>query len=137
MSIICAQETGLTAEEYIGCVGQSTLGPNRPLANAERLQAMLDNSNLVVTARTAEGTLVGIFRGMTDWNWVCYCADLAVAETHQRQGIGKTLMDKAVEILGPGCSIALLAMAGSEDFYRGIGMAATPSGFYRDRTHRS
>lgn len=137
MSIICAQETGLTAEEYIGCVGQSTLGPVRPLANAQRLEAMLENSNLVVTARTAEGTLVGIFRAMTDWNWVCYCADLAVADTHQRQGIGKALMNKASEILGPGCSITLLAMPGSEDFYRSIGMAATPSAFYRDRTNRT
>lgn len=137
MTIICAQETGLTAEEYVGCVGQSTLGPVRPLANAERLQAMLDNSNLVVTARTAEGTLDGLFRAMTDWNWVCYCADLAVAESHQRQGIGQTLMDTAARILGPGVSIVLLAPPGAEGFYTTIGLTRTDAGFYRDRTHRT
>lgn len=137
MSIICAQETGLTAEEYIACVGQSALGPTRPLSNTERVQAMLDNSNLVVTARDSSGRLVGLFRAMTDWNWVCYCADMAVAETHQGQGIGKTMMDTAAQVLGPGCSIIVLALPGAEGFYNAIGLTPTSAAFYRDRTHRT
>nr|WP_314259050.1 GNAT family N-acetyltransferase [uncultured Devosia sp.] len=137
MSLICAQETGLTAEEYIACVGQSKLGPTRPLGNTERVQAMLDNSNLTVTARDETGRLIGLFRAMTDWNWVCYCADMAVVETSQGQGIGKTLMDKAAEILGPGVSIVLLALPGAEGFYSKIGLTQTQAGFYRDRTHRT
>lgn len=137
MSIICAQETGLTAEEYVACVGQSALGPTRPLGNTERVQAMLDNSNLVVTARDDSGRLVGLFRGMTDWNWICYCADMAVVETSQGKGIGRILMDKATEILGPGCTIALLALPGAEGFYKAIGLTQTSAAFYRDRTHRT
>ncbi|UXN68956.1 GNAT family N-acetyltransferase [Devosia neptuniae] len=137
MSIICAQETGLTAEEYIACVGQSALGPTRPLSNTERVQAYLDSSNIIVTARDTNGTLVGLFRGMTDWNWVCYCADLAVAESYQGKGIGGTLMDKAAEVLGPGVTIALLSLPGAEGFYKKIGLTQTDAAFYRDRTHRS
>lgn len=137
MSIICAQETGLTAEEYIACVGQSTLGPTRPLSNTERVQAYLDNSNIVVTARDAGGTLVGLFRGMTDWSWICYCADMAVVESHQGQGIGALLMDKAAEVVGPGVTITLLALPGAEGFYQKIGMTQTSAAFYRDRTHRT
>jgi GNAT superfamily N-acetyltransferase len=137
MSLICAQETGLTAEEYIACVGQSALGPTRPLGNTERVQAMLDNSSLVVTARDEGGRLVGLFRAMTDWSWVCYCADMAVVEASQGQGAGRMLMDKATEILGPGVSIILLAMPGAEGFYRKVGLTQTQAGFYRDRTHRS
>lgn len=137
MSLICAQETGLTAEEYIACVGQSKLGPTRPLGNTERVQAMLDNSNIVVTARDDNGRLLGLFRAMTDWNWVCYCADMAVVEASQGQGVGRTLMDKATEILGPGVSIILLALPGAEGFYSKIGLTQTEQGFYRDRTHRS
>ncbi|WEK05611.1 MAG: GNAT family N-acetyltransferase [Candidatus Devosia phytovorans] len=137
MSLICAQETGLSAEEYIACVGQSKLGPTRPLGNTERVQAMLDSSNLTITARDEAGRLVGRFRGMTDWNWVCYCADMAVVETSQGQGIGKTMMDKASEILGPGVSIVLLALPGAEGFYQKIGLTQTQAGFYRDRTHRT
>ena len=137
MTIICAQETGLTAEEYIACVGQSALGPTRPLGNTDRVQAYLDSSNIVVTARDESGRLIGLFRGMTDWHWICYCADLAVAETHQGQGIGGTLMDKATEILGPGVTVTLLALPGAEGFYQKIGLTQTNAAFYRDRTHRT
>lgn len=137
MNIICALETGLTAEEYIACVGQSALGPTRPLSNTERVQAYLDNSNIVVTARDTGGTLVGLFRGMTDWNWVCYCADMAVVEASQGQGIGARLIDKATEIVGPGVTIVLLALPGAEGFYQKIGLTQTGAAFYRDRTHRS
>jgi GNAT superfamily N-acetyltransferase len=137
VSVICAQETGLTAEEYVACVGQSKLGPTRPLGNTERVQAMLDNSSIVVTARDDGGRLLGLFRGMTDWSWVCYCADMAVVETAQGQGIGKTLMETAGQILGPGCSIVLLVLPGAEGFYQKIGLTQTRAAFYRDRTHRT
>lgn len=137
MSLTFAQETGLTAEEYIACVGQSTLGPTRPLSNTERVQAYLDNSNLTISARNEHGVLVGLFRGTTDWHWVCYCADLAVVESSQGLGVGKALMDKATEILGPGVTIALLSLPGAEGFYEKIGLTRSEAAFYRDRTHRT
>ena len=137
MSIGCAQETGLSAADYVACVGQSTLGPTRPLANLSRVQAFLDASNVVITARDSDGRLVGLFRGVTDTAWVCYCADLAVVETHQGQGIGGMLMDKASEILGPGVSIILLSLPGAMGFYHKIGLTQTDAAFYRDRTDRS
>ena len=137
MAVICAQETGLTAEEYIFCVSQSTLGPTRPLGNPERIQAMLDNSNLVISARDSDGTLAGLFRGMTDWHWVCYCADLAVAEPFQGQGVGKALMSKASEILGAGVTVTLLSLPDAQGFYKAIGLSQTDAAFYRDRTDRS
>lgn len=137
MAIICAQETGLTAEEYIYCVSQSTLGPTRPLSNPERIQAMLDNSNLVISARDSDGTLAGLFRGVTDWHWVCYGADLAVAEPFQGRGVGKALMSKASEILGAGVTVTLLSLPDAQGFYKAIGLAQTDAAFYRDRTNRS
>lgn len=137
MSIVYAQETGLTAEEYIWCVSQTTLGPTRPLGNPDRVQAYLDNSNLVVSARDSDGTLVGLFRAMTDWAWVCYCADLAVLEDRQGQGIGTALIDTASKILGNGVTITLLSMPGAVDFYTRIGLTQTGNAFYKDRTNRS
>lgn len=137
MTVSVAQETGLTAEEYIWCVSQTTLGPTRPLGNPDRVQAYLDSSNIVISARDADGTLVGLFRGVTDWAWVAYCADLAVLEDRQGEGIGKALMDKASETLGDGVTIVLLSLPGAVDFYARIGLTQTDSAFYKDRTHRT
>lgn len=137
MPIAIAQETGLSAEEYIWCLSQTALGERRPLGNPDRVQAYLDASNIVVTARDTDGTLLGLFRGTTDWTWVCYCADLAVIEERQGEGLGKALMDKASEILGNGVTVTLLSMPGAEGFYRAMGMQQTSAAFLRDRTNRT
>ena len=136
MAITYAQETGLTAEEYIACVGQTTLGASRPLGNVERVQAMIDESDLVVTARAEDGTLLGLSRTITDWHWVAYCMDLAVVETQQGSGIGKALLDTTAKVLGPGVAIALLPLPGVEGFYRHIGMSDYPA-FWRKREDKS
>ena len=135
--ITYARETGLTAAEYIACVGATTLGQGRPLANPERLQAMLDNSDLLISARNDNGDLLGLFRAITDWHWACYCIDLAVIEGHQGKHIGQTLLDTAAELLGPKVAIVLLSKPGAEGFYRHIGMAEPMAAFMRPRTDRT
>jgi len=130
----CARDQSLAAAEYIACVGRTTLGEARPLSDPARIQQMLNNSGIIVTARDEDGTLLGLFRGMTDWHWVCYCADLAVVEGQQGKGIGKALMDKAAEILGPGVAITLLAKPDAEGFYRAIGMVQPMAAFFRPRS---
>lgn len=135
MSIRYAREEHLTASEYIACVGRTKLGGSRPLRNSERVQAMLDQSPLIVTARDETGELLGLCRCITDWHWVAYCVDLAVVEDRQGAGIGKTLLDEAAEILGPKVGIALFSLPGAEGFYRRIGMSE-PAGFWRARSDR-
>ncbi|WP_224702796.1 GNAT family N-acetyltransferase [Devosia aquimaris] len=135
--ITYAREDGLTAADYIACVGATSLGQGRPLANTDRIQAMLDNADLVVTARDADGSLLGLFRAVTDWHWVCYCIDLAVVEGHQGKHIGQTLLDTAAALLGPKVSIVLLSKPNAEGFYRHIGMVEPMAAFMRPRTDRS
>lgn len=137
MPVTFAREPDLTAAEYIACVGSTTLGEMRPLGNPARVQAMLDNSHLIVTARDEDGSLLGLCRCITDWAWVSYCIDLAVIEGQQGKGIGKSLLDTAAEIFGPGVSIVLLAAQGAEGFYRNIGMSDRMVGFFRERTDRT
>jgi hypothetical protein len=49
----------------------------RPVDDVERIQKMLDNSNLVITAWN--GTeLIGVARAVTDYNYCCYLSDLAI-----------------------------------------------------------
>src|SRR3954447_24810252 len=69
----------------------STLGERRPIEDRERIAGMLKNANLVVTAWHHE-RLVGISRALTDFVYVTYLSDLAVRVSHQKMGIGKTLM---------------------------------------------
>lgn len=135
--ITYAREDGLTAADYIACVGATTLGQGRPLANPDRVQAMLDNTDLLVTARDADGRLLGLFRAVTDWHWACYCIDLAVIEGQQGKHIGQTLLDTAADLLGPKVSIVLLSKPDAEGFYRHIGMAEPMAAFMRPRTDRS
>lgn len=135
--ITYAREASLTAAEYIACVGATTLGQGRPLANPERLQAMLDHTDILVTARAADGALLGLFRAVTDWHWACYCIDLAVIEGQQGRHIGQTLLDTAAELLGPKVSIVLLSKPDAEGFYRHIGMTEPMTAFMRPRTDRT
>lgn len=135
--ITYAREDRLTAADYIACVGATTLGQGRPLANPDRVQAMLDNTDLLVTARAADGSLLGLFRAVTDWHWACYCIDLAVIEGQQGKHIGQTLLDIAADLLGPKVSIVLLSKPDAEGFYRHIGMAEPMAAFMRPRTDRS
>jgi GNAT superfamily N-acetyltransferase len=136
MSLRYARETSLSAAEYITCVGQTELGKSRPLANAPRVQAMLDESDLIVTARDSSGTLLGVSRIITDWHWVAYCIDLAVVEGQQGQGIGRELMEQAVALLGPKVGLALLPLPNAEAFYRRIGMQEYPA-FWRSRADKA
>jgi len=132
-----ARETGLTAAEYIACVGATTLAAARPLGNPARLQAMLDNTDLLVTARDDAGRLLGLFRAITDWHWVCYCIDLAVVQDQQGRHIGQTLLDTAAGLLGPKIAIVLLSKPDAEGFYRHIGMTEPMAAFMLPRTDRS
>ena len=131
MSISYGRETALTAAEYCAVVGATSLAPRRPLGNPARIADMLAGSNLIVGARD-DGRLVGLARCMTDFAWVCYCADLAVADTHQGQGIGHGLLDELAQILGDGIAISLIAFPEAVTFYERIGWQAT-TGFYHPR----
>jgi GNAT superfamily N-acetyltransferase len=132
MAITYAREASLSAAEYAGVLGQTTMRDGRPLGNTARIQAMLDGSNFIVTARE-EGELVGLARCLCDFAWVCYCAELAVREGYQGKGIGRGLLDTCAELLGPGIAITLLAYPEAAAFYQRIGMQPAAA-FFRPRT---
>jgi GNAT superfamily N-acetyltransferase len=131
--IVYARETGLSVEDYVDVVGHSALGPSRPLADAERVAAMIAGSGLVVTARL-DGRCVGVARCLADFAWVAYCADLAVHEGFQGRGIGKGLLAKVKEELGDGVGIALISVPGAVSFYEGIGLQRQADAFWSPRT---
>ena len=132
MSIVYAQETALSAADYIAVVGATYMRDHRPVANPERIARILAGSNMVVTARDETGEIVGLGRGISDGEWVVYLADLAVRDDRQRQGIGSGILRKMKDIAGPGMGIVLLAYPPAVDYYRKIGLGEMQA-FYVDR----
>lgn len=106
----------------------STLGERRPLADRERMAAMLRNANLVVTAWEGE-LLVGIARSLSDFAFCTYLSDLAVRASHQRQGIGRELICRTREAGGQ-ATLILLAAPKAVDYYPRLGFAAHPSAWW-------
>ena len=103
-------------------------GINRPIDDVKRIQSMLDNSNLVITAWN--GTeLIGIARALTDFNYCCYLSDLAIKKEHQKLGIGKTLIELTQETIGEQTMLLLLSSNPAMEYYPKIGFEKVGNGF--------
>ena len=112
--------------QFIALLQQTSLGARRPLAEAERIDAMLQNADLLISAWD-DDRLVGIARAVTDYAYCCYLSDLAVDEAYQRRGIGQELLATLKQALHPQCKIILLAAPQAADYYPHIGFTQHPS----------
>jgi predicted N-acetyltransferase YhbS len=121
MAIRFALEPDLSAQEFRDILIASTLAERRPASELARLQLMLRNADLVVTARDG-AKLVGISRAITDFAYCCYLSDLAVDVAYQRQGIGKRLIEETHAKAGEGATLILVAAPAAEGYYPKIGM---------------
>jgi ribosomal protein S18 acetylase RimI-like enzyme len=92
---------------------------------------MLKHANLVVTARTQAGRLVGVSRCLTDFSFCCYCSDLAVDSAYQRRGIGERLIAESAKAAGEYAHFILLSAPKAVGFYEKIGMVRHPAAFER------
>lgn len=130
MIVYSVNPAGLDLDEVIGLYHDSTLGERRPVADRSRMARMLAHANLVVTARDADGRLVGIARSLTDWAFATYLSDLAVHTELQRTGIGRELVDRTAAA-APEAKLILLAAPAAADYYPRIGMERHPAAFTR------
>jgi ribosomal protein S18 acetylase RimI-like enzyme len=110
----------------------STLAERRPVDEPERLQKMLEHGNLIVTARTADGKLVGVSRALTDFVYCTYLSDLAVDEAFQHQGIGTELI-RQTKLASPQAKLILLSAPKATGYYPKIGMSQHEFCFFLDR----
>jgi len=115
----------LDLDQVIELYRASTLGERRPVDERGRMEKMLRNANLVITAWDGE-LLVGISRALTDFAYATYLSDLAVRLSYQRQGIGKELVRRTKEESGPGATVILLSAPKAVDYYPHIGMTHHP-----------
>jgi ribosomal protein S18 acetylase RimI-like enzyme len=92
----------------------------RPHEDINRMQRMIENCNLLITAWIGE-KIIGVARALTDYSYCCYLSDLAVDAEYQKLGIGKKLVDIVREKIGEECSLVLIAAPSAVDYYPKIG----------------
>jgi predicted N-acetyltransferase YhbS len=114
-------EPDLSAEEFRAVLIASTLGERRPVGDLQRLDKMLRQADVIVTARDGQ-RLVGVSRALTDFSYCCYLSDLAVDVAYQRQGIGKRLIEETHKSAGELSNLVLVAAPAAESYYPRIGM---------------
>jgi GNAT superfamily N-acetyltransferase len=124
-------EPQLSVEEFIDVLVRSTLGERRPVDDRERIESMLKNADLIVTARS-NGRLVGVSRAITDFAFCTYLSDLAVDESCQKQGIGRKLIERTHEAAGLMTRLILIAAPKARSYYPHIGMVPHDSCWMRD-----
>ncbi len=120
MEVAYKVDQEISIEQFTDLLNRSTLGERRPVEDAECMEGMITNSNLIISAWVGE-QLVGISRCVTDFHYCCYLSDLAVDSDYQKYGIGKRLQIETQNQLGPKCTLILLAAPAANDYYAHVG----------------
>jgi predicted N-acetyltransferase YhbS len=124
------QGMDIDIDEVLDVYRSSGLSARRPVDDRERFGAMVRNANLIVVCRM-RSRLVGIARSVSDFSYVTYLSDIAVAHEHQRSGIGRALID-ATRRAAPAAKIVLLSAPAAASYYPHIGFAQHGSAWVLD-----
>ena len=114
-------EPTLSAEEFVSVLQKSTLAERRPVDDVERIELMLRNADVIVTARSGS-LLVGVSRAITDFAYCTYLSDLAVDAEFQKLGIGRELILRTHAAAGRATRLILIAAPKARSYYPHIGM---------------
>jgi ribosomal protein S18 acetylase RimI-like enzyme len=122
VSLHYALEPSLTPSEFIDVLRRSTLAERRPVNDTATITGMLAHADIILTARTELGFLVGVSRAITDYHYCSYLSDLAVDVGYQRQGIGRELIRRTHGAAGLHTRLILLSAPAAQTYYPHIGM---------------
>ena len=125
MEEIVIRQESLSAGEYIDFLKRTDLGSQYPKERfRKRIETLVNHVSISLAARNADGLLIGVLFGLTDFAYWLYVTDLGVDRNYTHQGIGRKLMKTAHEIAGGEKDIAvyLIANENAVPFYEKIGM---------------
>ena len=125
-TIIYKSNETITAEQLSQVF--RTSGIKRPVDNLPRLQKMLDNGDILITAWD-DDQIVGIARSITDYSYCCYLSDLAVNKSYQSLGIGKELVRQTQQQISEEVALILLSSPIAMEFYPRIGFQKMENGY--------
>jgi len=108
-------------------------GIRRPTKDLARIERMLANANLILSA-WHEGKLVGVCRALTDFSYCCYLSDLAVDKAFQKHGIGRELIARVRSAIGEEVALVLLSAPEAMEYYPKVGFEKIENGFIIKRT---
>ncbi|ULO05776.1 GNAT family N-acetyltransferase [Paenibacillus sp. 19GGS1-52] len=131
MTITYKINAPLTAAELAAVFTSS--GINRPVMDLDRLQRMIENADILVSAWDGEQP-VGIARAITDYVFCSYLSDLAVRSEYQKQGIGKELINVLRGHLGEEAMLLLLAAPSAMEYYPQLGFEKLVNAFLISRS---
>ena len=123
-------EEQLSAQEFQSILVASTLGKRRPVNDIDRLEQMLLQADLIITARL-EDTLIGVARSISDFAYCTYLSDLAVDADYQKRGIGRELI-RRTKLAAPQAKLILLSAPAAIPYYPRIGMTKFEHCFFLD-----
>ena len=119
------REERLTAEAYIEFLKRTDLGSQYPKERfAQRIGTLVKKTSISLVARNAEGDIVGVCFGITDFAYWLFITDLGVVRECVGQGIGKALVRRMLELAGGEENIIMYTCANENavGFYEKIGM---------------
>ena len=125
MERIEIKEERIGSAEYVDFLKRTDLGSQYPKERfSERIEKLVKNASISLVARNEAGTAVGVLFGLTDYAYWLFLTDLGVDRAYERQGIGKLLMQRALELAGGEKDIAvyLIANENAVPFYEKCGM---------------
>ena len=125
LTIACER---LTAETYIDLLRCTDLGSQYPKERfEERIARLVKNVPISLTARDEGGKLVGVCFAITDFAYWMFVTDLGVNRDCVHQGIGKRLMERALQEAGGEKDIIVYTCPNENavGFYEKLGMCRT------------
>ncbi len=123
--IVTYSEERIQKYEYIEFLKRTDLGSQYPKERFdERIDRLLKNAPVSLTARDENQRLIGAILGITDFAYWLFITDLGVDRSYVHKGIGKTLMQKALDLAGGANDIIMYTCANENavGFYEKFGM---------------
>ena len=120
------QQERLSPEAYIEFLRHTDLGSQYPKERFhERIAILVEKASISLTARDADGALIGVCFGITDFAYWLFITDLGVVREWTGRGVGKALVRELHRIAGES-----LAGGGEENIIMYTCANENATGFY-------